>query len=64
MARIDAPLLDDSNITFFNQLTFDNPQLAHLISRTPKFKAHNEAQVMFLNNAVQALLGSMQQVIL
>ena len=35
MARIDAPLLDKFNITLFNQLIFDTPQLAQFLARTP-----------------------------
>ena len=47
VARIDAPLLDKCHITFFHQLIFDTPQLAQFISRTPKFKTHDEARVFF-----------------
>ena len=48
MARIDAPLLDFLNITFFHQLTFDTPQLTQFISRrTPQFKAVDEAYLDF-----------------
>ena len=49
VARIDAPLLDKLNITFFHQLVFDTPQLALFISRTPKFQTHDklEARVDF-----------------
>ena len=49
VARIDAPLLDKLTITFFHQLIFDTPQLTQFISRTPKFKAHDEARVVFSN---------------
>jgi hypothetical protein len=56
VARIDAPRLDDLHITFFNQLTFDTPQLAQFISRTPTFKAHNEACVEFYNSSVSVTL--------
>jgi hypothetical protein len=63
-ARIDAPLLDELYIVFFHQLVFDTPHLAHFINRTPGLKPHNKAQVMFLDDAVQVLLGSMQKVIL
>ena len=35
MSRIDAPLLNNVNIQFFNQLVFGTPQLRHFISRTP-----------------------------
>jgi hypothetical protein len=62
VARIDAPFLDELYITFFHRLILDTPQLARFISRTPKLKAPNEAQVMFLDDAIQVLLGSMQQV--
>jgi hypothetical protein len=47
VARIDAPLLNKLRITFFHQLIFDTPQLTQLISRTPKFNAHDEARVVF-----------------
>ena len=47
VARIDAPLLDQLDITFFHQLIFDTPQLAQFLSRTPKFRAHDEVRVAF-----------------
>jgi len=34
VSRLDAPLLSDTEITFFNQLIFDTPLLRHFISRT------------------------------
>ena len=46
VAGIDAPLLDNLRITFFNQLLFDTPRLSQFISRIPKFKAYDEARVM------------------
>jgi len=45
MSRNDAPLLDDMDITFFNQLVFDTPQLRHFISRTGTFRAPDYARV-------------------
>ena len=45
VTRIDVPLLNTLDITFFRQLTFDTPQLIHFISRTPKFKPHDNACV-------------------
>jgi hypothetical protein len=63
-ARINAPLLDELYIVFFHQLILHTPHLAHFINRTPKLKPHNKAQVMFLDDAVQVILGSMQKVIL
>ena len=47
MSRIDAPLLDNMNIIFFNQLVFNTPQLRRLISRTGKFKAPDCASIQF-----------------
>ena len=54
VARIDAPLLDNLEITFFYQLIFDTPRLTQFISRTPKLKlkAHDEAHVKFSDWAV------------
>ena len=45
--RINAPLLNYFDITFFHQLIHDTPQLKQFISRTPNFKAHNIANVFF-----------------
>ena len=56
VARIDAPLLDQLIITFFYQLIFDSPQLIQFMSRTPKFKAHNEALVVFTSYNVSLTL--------
>ncbi len=47
VARIDAPLLNNLHIIFFNQLIFDTPQLAQFISRTPQLKAYDRARVGF-----------------
>ena len=57
LARIDAPLLDKSSVIFFHQLIFDMPQLGQFISRTPKFKAHDQARVSFSDWGVQVTLG-------
>ena len=43
MSRIDAPLLNSMDITFFNQLVFDTRQLRHFISRTGTFSAPDRA---------------------
>src|SRR5260221_2232881 len=59
VARIDAPLLDTFQMNFFHQLIFDTPELAHFISRTPEFKAHKDAHVVFSYSGVRVLvLGS------
>ena len=53
VARIDTPLLDSIWITFFHQRTFDIPQLAHFMRRTPRFQELNEAYVDFGDSFVQ-----------
>jgi hypothetical protein len=55
MSRIDAPLLDSMDITFFNQLVFDTPQLRHFISRTGVFRglrAPDGARIFFKDDYV------------
>jgi hypothetical protein len=44
VAWINAPLLDNMDITFFHQMIFDTPKLTQFISRTPKFKIYNELE--------------------
>ena len=69
VARIDAPLLDNLAITIFYQPILDTPQLTQFISRTPKFKSHNEARVVFSDEDVrvglpQSFDGALQLAIL
>jgi hypothetical protein len=52
MSRIDAPLLNDLDITFFIQLVFDTPQLRRFISRTGTFKESDRARIFFGNGHV------------
>ena len=47
IARIHAPLLDNLQITLFHQLLFHTPQLTQFIGRTPKFKTHDTAHLIF-----------------
>jgi len=56
VAQIDAPRLADLNVTFFNELTFDTPELRQFIERTPTFKAHDEACVEFYDSCVSVTL--------
>ena len=58
VARIDAPLLDELEISFFHQLIYDTPQLTEFINRTPKFKAYNEARVEFSDSRVSVTTDS------
>ena len=53
VAQIDTPLLNEFNITFFNQLIFDAPSLRDFISRTETFKAPHQARVAFFPNEVE-----------
>jgi hypothetical protein len=56
VARINAPLLNKLHITLFYQTSLDTPELTQFISRTPKFKAHDEARVFFSNREVSIRL--------
>jgi hypothetical protein len=56
VARFDAPLLDDWEITFFHQLIFDTPQLSQSIRHSPKSKAYDEARVIFSDQVVSVTL--------
>ena len=47
VARIDAPLLKELNITFCYERIFDTPQLIEFINRTPKFEAHRDVHMFF-----------------
>ena len=60
VARIDAPLLDLLDITFFHQVIFHTPQLAQFISRTPQLKARDEARVTFYSRTAALTLPSPQ----
>ena len=51
IARIDAPLLDDVKILFFNQLIFDIQRLAQFISHAP-------AEITFHSHSVVIMLSS------
>ena len=58
VACIDAPLLKELLITFFNQILFDTPQLVKFISRTSALKAPEKAHVIFKNGAATIHLSS------
>ena len=47
VAQVDAPLLDRLEIDYFYEPVFDTLRLTQFISRTPKFRAHDEARVKF-----------------
>src|SRR6266478_1906019 len=56
VARIDTPLLNDLDVTFFYQFILDTPQLAQFIGHTPKFKSPNEAYLKFSDSDVSVTL--------
>jgi hypothetical protein len=58
VARIDAPQLDELNITFFNQVVFDTPQVTQFVSRTPTLEALEKADVVFDRDAAWIDLSS------
>ena len=47
LARIDAPQVHKLEITFFNDIHFDTPELTQFISRTPKLGVYDEAWLIF-----------------
>jgi F-box-like len=52
LARIDAPRLNELHITFFNQITFDTPQLFQFISRRQTLRAPEKGKVKFSSMAI------------
>jgi hypothetical protein len=52
LARIDAPRLNELDITFFNQIIFDTPQLFQFISRRPTLKAPEKGHISFNSQGV------------
>jgi hypothetical protein len=55
---VDAPQLNNLQITFFNQIDFNTQQLAQFIDRTPKLGKRNEAHVRFDYMNVYFLFGA------
>ena len=52
VARVDAPIHDNLEITFFNQRNLDNSQLTRFISCTEKSKTHDKVLVVFSYKAI------------
>jgi F-box-like len=63
VSRIDAPLLNKVETTFFNQLIFVNPELAQFFRRTNELKAPYRADVSFHGDSVRVRLYSKGQAI-
>lgn len=57
VSQIDAPVLDNVTITFYNQLIFDTPLLHHFIRRTEKLMEHKYARVVFNRHSVEIRLS-------
>jgi hypothetical protein len=55
VARIDAPLLNTSHISFFHQLIFDTPQLAQFVARTPNTQPPVDARIVFSDHFVEVI---------
>jgi len=55
---LDAPLLNRVTFRFFNQLTFDNPQLSQFIDRTEILKSINLGSIEFLSDVVKTTFTS------
>jgi hypothetical protein len=53
LARIDAPRLDQLDISFFNQIIFNTPQLFHFINRRPKLRAPEMGYIEFCRWSVK-----------
>jgi hypothetical protein len=53
---VDAPRLKTLYITFFNQIDFDCPRLAHFINCTPTLRALDEALVQFGDSFAHVVL--------
>ena len=58
VTHIDAPQLDEMEITFFNQIDFDCPRLTQFINRTPTLavRAPDEARVQFRDRTANVKL--------
>jgi hypothetical protein len=56
LSRVDAPLLNIMDITFFNQLVFDTPQLSHFISRVGTSRPPDCAPIFFNHGHVTVQL--------
>ena len=51
LAHINAPRLKILDITFFNQVLFNTPQLIQFINRTSALKAPEKARVIFIESS-------------
>ena len=52
LARIDTPRLNNLNITFFNQIIFDSPQLFQFVRRGPTLRTPEKCHIAFSSKAI------------
>jgi hypothetical protein len=60
VAHIDAPRLNYLNVTFFNDILFDTPQLMRFICRTPTLKPLEMAKVYLGGDSAVVYLSSLR----
>ena len=58
VTRIDAPRLNELEITFFNQIVFDTPHFIQFVNRSPTLETSEKAHVVFDNDAARVCLSS------
>jgi hypothetical protein len=59
VSRIDAPLLDKVDITFFDQPDFSTSRLRDFLAPNKNFKADGEGRVIFWDYTIEMGLGSL-----
>jgi len=57
VARIEAPLLNNAKIRFFNQTIFDITQLSQFVDRAEKLNSPSQARVNFLSDFTEVTLS-------
>ena len=58
LARVDAPRLDNLDITFFNEIVFITPQFFHFISRRATLRAPEKGRIAFSDRDVMVKFPS------
>jgi len=61
LSQIETPILNESYLSFFNQLVFDTPVLGHFIRRTETFIATHTACIRLDSFAVQVALSGKEE---
>jgi hypothetical protein len=63
LSQIETPMLNETNLHFFNQLVFDAPLLGYFIGRTGAFTTIHKACVQFRGWAIQVILLGREEMI-